>query len=140
MFDFARGGGGASGGGLVTGSEGSADTPYLFYSRRIGLNRNRVIPIIVGGRLTGNVGPFGIGVMNIQTDDDQPSATPDTNFTVIRVKRDILRRSTIGAMFTNRSVAVNGHGTNQAYGVDAAFAFYQNVNLGAYWARTELRV
>ena len=30
--------------------------PQLFYSRRIGLNRNRVVPIDVGGRLTGKVG------------------------------------------------------------------------------------
>ena len=66
------------------------------------------------------------------------SATPDTNFTVVRVKRDILRRSTIGAMFTNRSVsACCGTGSNQAYGVDAAFSFYQNVTIGAYCARTE---
>ena len=28
----------------------------LFYSRRIGLNLNRVIPIDVGGRVTGKVG------------------------------------------------------------------------------------
>ena len=82
------------------------DTPYLFYSRRIGLNRNRVIPIDAGGRLTGKVGAFGVGLMNIQTgDEDAVARTPDTNFTVVRVKRDILRRSTIGAMFTNRSVA-----------------------------------
>jgi len=137
VFDFARGGAGAQGGGFMGGSEGSADTPYLFYSRRIGLNRNRVIPITAGGRLTGKVGAFGVGVMNIQTDDDEPSLTRDTNFTVMRVKRDILRRSTIGAMFTNRSVTVNNRGSNQGYGVDAAFSFYQNLNLGAYWARTE---
>jgi hypothetical protein len=137
VFDFARGGAGAQGGGFITGSEGSADTPYLFYSRRIGLNRNRVIPIVAGGRVTGKAGPFGVGVMNIQTDDDLTSLTRDTNFTVMRVKRDILRRSTIGAMFTNRSVTVNNRGTNQGYGVDAAFSFYQNLNLGGYWARTE---
>jgi hypothetical protein len=137
VFDFARGGAGAQGGGFSGGAEGSADTPYLFYSRRIGLNNNRVIPITAGGRLTGKVGAFGIGVMNIQAGDDEPSQTPDTNFTVIRVKRDILRRSTIGAMFTNRSVTVNRTGSNQAYGVDAAFSFFQNLNLGAYWARAE---
>ena len=137
VFDFARGGAGAQGGGFSGGAEGSADTPYLFYSRRIGLNNNRVIPITAGGRLTGKVGAFGVGVMNIQASDDVPSQTPDTNFTVIRVKRDILRRSTIGAMFTNRSVTVNRAGSNQGYGVDAAFSFYQNLNLGAYWARTE---
>jgi hypothetical protein len=28
----------------------TAFQPYLFYSRRIGLNKNRVIPIEAGGR------------------------------------------------------------------------------------------
>ncbi|MGQ0734837.1 MAG: hypothetical protein ACT4QD_14430, partial [Acidobacteriota bacterium] len=115
---------------------GAGDTPSLFYSRRIGLNAGRVIPILAGGRLTGKVGPFGVGVMNIQANDEQASATPETNFTVIRIKRDILRRSNVGAMFTNRSVSVDRTGSNQAYGVDAGFSFYQNVTLGGYWART----
>ena len=132
VFDFARGG--ASGGGA---GGGDATAPYLFYSRRIGLNRNRVIPITAGGRLTGKVGAFGIGVMNIHTDDEDVSRTPDTNFTVMRIKRDILRRSTIGAMFTNRSVTVGELGSNQSYGVDAAFSFFQNVHFGGYYARTE---
>ena len=70
VFDFARGGAGAQGGGSTDTAAGGAETPYLFYSRRIGLNRNRVIPITVGGRMTGKVGPFGVGVMNIQTGDD----------------------------------------------------------------------
>ena len=131
VFDFARGG--ATGGGMG----GDAAAPYLFYSRRIGLNRNRVIPITAGGRVTGKVGPFGIGLMNIHTGDEELSGTPDTNFTVMRIKRDILRRSTIGAMFTNRSITVGENGSNQAYGVDAAFSFYQNVHLGAYYARTK---
>jgi hypothetical protein len=137
VFDFGRGGAGAQGGGSTGGSEGSPDTPYLFYSRRIGLNNNRVIPITAGGRLTGKVGAFGVGMMNIQAGEDEASFTPATNFTVLRVKRDILRRSTVGAMFTNRSITVNRAGSNQGYGVDAAFAFYQNLNLGGYWARTE---
>jgi Domain of unknown function (DUF5916) len=132
-FDFARGG--ASGGFSQTAS----DTPTLFYSRRIGLNRGRVIPIDVGGRLTGKVGGWGIGAVNIQADDEETSRTEATNFTVLRVKRDILRRSTIGAIYTNRSVGATAAlpGRNQAYGVDAAFAFYQNVAGGAYYARTD---
>jgi hypothetical protein len=138
VFDFARGGAGAQGGGSSGGSEGAADTPYLFYSRRIGLNRNRVIPITAGGRVTGKVGKYGVGIMNIQADDEVVSQTPDTNFTVMRVKRDILRRSTIGAMFTNRTALSNNvPGNNQAYGVDAQFSFYQNVNFSTYYARTE---
>jgi hypothetical protein len=135
LFDFGRGG---SGGGGNFGSGGSSDTPYLFYTRRIGLNRGRVVPIDVGGRLTGKIGALGVGVMNIQTGDEQVSASPGTNFTVVRVKRDILRRSTIGAMFTNRSqLTSNLPGDNQAFGVDAALGFYQNVAIGGYYARTE---
>jgi hypothetical protein len=134
LFDFARGG--TSGGGGRGG--GSGDQPYLFYSRRIGLNRGRVVPIDVGGRLTGKVGAYGIGVMNIQAGDEAVSGSPATNFTVLRVKRDILRRSTIGAMFTNRNhSSVTTRGANQAYGVDAALGFYQNVSVGGYYARTD---
>jgi hypothetical protein len=129
-FDFARGG---SGGGNSTGS----DTPTLFYSRRIGLNRGRVIPLDVGGRLTGKTGRWGYGAVNIQAGDEEVSDTEATNFTVLRVKRDILRRSTIGAIFTNRSVGARGPGSNHAYGVDAGFAFYQNLTAGAYYARTD---
>ena len=138
LFDFARGGAGAGGGGGPGGFGGSSDQPYLFYSRRIGLNRGRVVPIDVGGRLTGKLGRYGIGVMNIQAGGESVSATPGTNFTVVRAKRDILRRSTIGAMFTNRNQSsLTAGGSNQAYGVDAAFGFYQNVSLGGYYARTE---
>ena len=134
IFEFARGG--------ITGAQFSpvvstSIQPYLFYSRRIGLNRNRIIPIDVGGRLTGKAGKYGIGVMNIQTGDDEASGTPPTNFSVIRIKRDILKRSSIGGMFTNRSKSVLLPGSNQAYGVDAAFSFFQNVGISTYWARTE---
>ena len=130
IFDFARGGAGAQSGTTTT------DTPYLFYSRRIGLNRARIIPIDAGGRLTGKVGAYGVGVMNIQTGDESVSRTEPTNFTVVRVKRDVLRRSAIGAMLTNRSVAASGSGGNRAYGVDGAFSFFQNLSTGAYWAQT----
>ncbi len=130
IFDFARGGAGAQAGATTT------DTPYLFYSRRIGLNGGRIIPINFGGRLTGKVGPYGLGAMNIQTDDESVSRTEPTNFTVVRVKRDVLRRSAIGAMMTNRSLATSKIGSNQAFGVDGAFAFFQNLSTGAYWART----
>lgn len=135
LFDFARGGAGAGGGPGGTGS--SADQPYVFYTRRIGLNRNRVVPIDVGGRLTGKVGKYGLGVMNIQTGDEEVSSSPSTNFTVLRVKRDILRRSTIGGIFTNRNkLTSNLPGDNQAYGVDASFGFYQNIAIGTYYAET----
>src|SRR4029453_11527974 len=41
------------------------DTPQLFYSRRIGLDAGRPVPIQGGGRLTGRVGRYSVGAMNI---------------------------------------------------------------------------
>jgi TolB-like protein len=140
IFDFG-GGRGFSGGGpglRVGGSGGGAsNTPILFFSRRIGLDGGLPVPIEAGGRLTGKVGAFSIGVLDIQTGDEAVSGARTTNFAVVRIKRDILRRSSIGALVTHRSVALAGDGSNQAYGVDGTFAFYDNVNLNTYLARTE---
>ncbi|MDA1081370.1 MAG: DUF5916 domain-containing protein [Gemmatimonadetes bacterium] len=129
IFDFGRGGNGAFG-------RGGSDTPQLFYTRRIGLNNGSVIPINVGGRLTGKLGKYAIGLMDIGTSSDAASATEATNFSVIRLKRDILQRSSIGLMATNRSVAASGTGTNAAYGADATFLLTQAFTAGAYWAQT----
>jgi hypothetical protein len=137
VFDFAQGGA-AAGAGIPGTSAG--DTPSLFYSRRIGINGSRVIPIDAGARLTGKVGAFGVGVINIQASDAEATATlpfsPATNFTVVRVKRDILRRSTVGAMFTNRSQSAVVTGASQAAGIDGSFAFHQNIAFSTYYART----
>ena len=142
MFEFGQGG--VSGfrprAGVGRGfNRGGGDAPSLFYTRRIGLDRGQVIPIEAGGRVTGKVGDYAIGAMNVQTGADEGAAIAGTNYSVIRVKRDILRRSSIGALFTNRSVAVSGEGANRAYGADAAFAFFTNLELGGYYARTETR-
>ena len=121
----------------------SGDVPILFYSRRIGLHQNREIPIAGGGRMTGRIGRFSLGMLNMQTREEPDEQvpvnqlpTPSTNFSVIRVKQDILRRSSVGAILTNRSVAQNGFGSNQTYGLDAGFAFYSNLFVNAYWAKT----
>ncbi len=117
-------------------AQGPGNAPTLFYSRRIGLEGGAVVPIVGGGRVTGKVGAFDVGALNIQTDDEQVSGALPTNFTVMRIRRDILRRSSVGALFTNRSVSVQGDGSNQAYGADATFSFHDNVNFLAYVART----
>ena len=125
-------------GGAAVSSEAAAtsDTPILFYSRRVGLNLGQSIPIDGGGRLTGRIGKYSIGALAIQT-EGQPMPGPDTTvFSVMRVKRDILRRSAIGAIATSRSVAQNRPGTNQAVGVDGTFGFYDNLSINTYWART----
>ena len=142
IFDFARGGvGGGFGGALRRGGGGGffggGNAPTLFYSRRIGLQNRSVVPIVGGGRVTGKIGAFDVGLLNIQADEDAAAAADMTNFTVVRLKRDILRRSSIGGLFTNRSVSLLGDGSSQAYGADATFSFYENVSFLAYAARTQ---
>jgi hypothetical protein len=121
-----------------SGSASTSTTPVLFYSRRIGLNGGRVIPIDAGGRVTGKVGKTSLGVLNIETADDSASNTPQTNYTVLRVKRDVLRRSAIGLMATNRSEsAAVRDGSNQAFGADGVFNLANNLTLGGYYAVTK---
>ena len=115
----------------------ASDTPILFFSRQIGISGGRPVPILAGGRLTGRVGAYNLGVVNIQTDEFAPAGAASTNFSIVRVRRDILRRSTIGALFTGRSQAIRGPGSNETYGVDGVFAFYQNVRVNTYLARTQ---
>ena len=140
IFDFARGGiGGGSRGALRRGGGGffgGGNAPTLFYSRRIGLQSGSIVPIVGGGRVTGKIGAFDVGGLSIQTDDETISGADMTNFTVMRVKRDILRRSSIGAIFTNRSASLEGDGSSQAYGMDATFSLYENVSVLTYVAKT----
>ena len=129
LFAFGGAGAGPFGG----------STPVLFYSRRIGLEQGREVPFDVGGRLTGRIGAFSVGALNIQTGDEPVSATLSTNFTAVRVKRDVLRRSSVGGIFTRRSVSTEASGSNETYGLDGTFGFYDNLSINTYWAKTQTR-
>jgi hypothetical protein len=116
------------------------DAPVLFYSRRIGLEAGRPVPLELGGRLTGRVGPYTIGALSIQTDDlEGTPVVPGfeaTNFSVVRLKRDILRQSSVGILATHRSPGQVATGSNGAYGVDGSFNFFNDLAINTYWART----
>ena len=56
--------GGVAAGGFAI---GASDVPIMFYSRRIGLNDGRPVPIVAGGRTTGRVGRYSLGLLDIQT-------------------------------------------------------------------------
>ena len=141
IFSFASGGFTRTASvarGAVPGFFGDVNVPQLFYSRKIGLEEGRVVPIVGGARVTGKVGRFDVGLLNIHAGEEAVSDSRPTNFSVVRLRRDILRRSSVGAMFTNRSVSRVAPGSSQAYGIDGVFAFYENVNLTTYIARTQL--
>ena len=117
-------------------SVSNSQAPRIFFSRRIGLNAGSVIPVIGGGRLAGRAGPWTLGALSMETDSDSRSDAPKTNFTVLRVRHDVLRRSNVGALFTRRSVSTVAPGANDVVGLDGNFVFYQNVYLSGYLARS----
>jgi len=97
---------------------GREETNQLFFTRRIGLTESGApLPIDYGAKITGKIGPYNIGFLQAQTRElnsecsaaISPSAAcaPDSfiqrgQYTVARVKRDLFKRSSIGAMFVNR--------------------------------------
>jgi hypothetical protein len=128
IFDFGGAVSSASGG-------GGGLTPLLFFSRRIGLNNGAEVPIDAGGRLTGKVGRTTLGIIDVKAGDT--AATPSTNFSVVRVKQDILRRSNVGLLYTGRSHAVLSHDASQAFGADASIGLYDNWTINAYYAKSD---
>jgi len=105
----------------------------LFYSRNIGLsNQGTPITIPAGGKLTGKVGGFDVGVLTAQT--DETDRQPGENFTVGRVRKEVLGRSYVGAIATNRQ---GGGVRNTVLGVDGRFTFFNNLNIMGLAARSE---
>ena len=92
----------------------------LFHSRRIGLSADRTpVPIAGGARLTGRAGGYAVGLLNMQTRDE--AGSPGENFSVVRLRRNVLGSSDIGVMFVNRAGtgAEVADDYNRSFGADA---------------------
>jgi hypothetical protein len=118
------------------GNPAGGDAPVLFYSRRIGLDASQAVPIDAGGRVTGRMGPFTIGALDMQSDGRGGGDAPATNFAAVRVKRDIFGRSSIGLITTTRSSGDVASTRNTSYGVDGTFALSREMTADTYWAGT----
>lgn len=116
----------------------------LFFSRRIGLSPSALpIDIRGGGRLSGKVAGWNVGLLNIQADDVEDISGrivgPANNFSVIRMQREI-GRSSYGGIFVTRQ----GFGQakirddwNRSYGLDANWQVSTNQRVSAFIARTD---
>lgn len=113
------------------------DIPTMFFSRRIGLERGQIVPIDVGARLTGKVGSFDVGALTIGTDGSGVNGVESTDFSVLRVKRDILSRSRVGLILTDRSKSTISAGSNQLFGVDGQFNFLTDFEVSGFLTKTE---
>ena len=114
----------------------------LFYSRRIGRAKGHAIPILGGGKMTGKIGPYGIGILNVLTNefkDDEfqigepPIDEPRTNYSVVRVNRDILAGSTVGGIVIHKQDA---DAYNNTAGLDFSYRPTREINVQGLWSRT----
>lgn len=94
-----------------------------FFSRTIGLSDTGTpIPIVGGLRLTGRVGRSTLGVLNMQTEEEErPGQTPlpSANFTVMRYNRNLLSQSSAGVFFMNKE---RGDVSNRLIGSEVRFS------------------
>ena len=92
----------------------SAGTPQavdLFFTRRIGIDSlGQPVPIVGGGRITGRVGDFTVGTLQIFTQHQ--------GYSVARVSRELAARSRIGVIAVQRLATGNTGDWNRVYGVD----------------------
>ncbi len=104
-----------------------------FFSRRIGISDGQIIPILAGARLTGRIGKYNLGLLSMQTDSAGEIAL--TNFSIVRVKRDVLRRSEVGGMWINKQ---DGEGNyNRTFGFDGNFTFFEYLDISSSILKTE---
>jgi hypothetical protein len=93
-----------------------------FFSRRIGLAEDTLgnlakVPIVYGARLSGKLGEdWRIGVMNLQTREEEKLGLPDQNYTVAVVQRQIFKRSNFDLVFINKqSLGLDKYDSNKYY-------------------------
>ena len=120
---------------------GSAVDFTLFHSRRVGLISGRPVPVLGGGRLSGRVGKFEVGLLNLQTEratlvDTDTTRVPAENFSVVRLRRNVLGNSDVGLLFINRQATSEAGNYNRSLGVDANFRLLRYMVVNTYLAAT----
>ena len=116
----------------------SAGTPQavdLFFTRRIGIDSaGQPVPIVGGGRLTGRVGGFTVGALQIFTEN---SGTQEAMaYSVGRVQRELGGRSRIGVLGVQRMGASQTTDWNRVIGVDGRVGIHDAWTIDWWDARS----
>jgi hypothetical protein len=108
----------------------------LFFSRQIGIDplTGQQVPLDFGGKLTGSLGAYDIGILDAKTRASGPN--PYANYLVARVKRRILEESYIGAMFIDKESGNPADQYNRSVGLDANFRLFKKLTLSGFFAET----
>ena len=128
---------------FAVGRNGEVD---LFFSRRIGINESgTLIPISGGARLTGKTNGLNVGIIDMQTDSvgdplRASTFTAANNFFAGRISKDLPNRSSVGAIFVNRSSTGSGPRSdswNRTWGTDAKWGPTESLTFSGFAAKTE---
>lgn len=108
----------------------------LFFSREIGIDpvSGEEVPINGGGKVTGSLDGFELGVMDVETRSSGPN--PYANYAVGRVKRALWGGSYIGVMGIDKRSGSPFDSFNQTSGADARLVFHKDLVLTGYAAQT----
>ena len=133
------------------GNFGSSLDAIPFFSRRIGLARdttgNLVENRIIGGmRLSGKLSKnLRLGLLNIQTADDEGNRIPSNNNMMLALQRQIFSRSNIGLFMLNRQTFGNydflnpENEYNRVVGLDFNLASQDNSWTGKFYLHKSLQ-
>ena len=114
------------------------ETPLeLFYSRRIG----REGDILWGGKMTGKVGSYSLGILGSQTGSfgaleigQESESKEEALYSTVRLKKDILQRSTVGLIFANKEHLDEEDGYGRVGGLDTDLFFLKTYRLSGQYA------
>jgi hypothetical protein len=108
-----------------------------FFSRRVGLVDQDIVPIDAGAKVIGRQGAWGIGALSVRT-ADTPAAPAET-LSAVRVTRDMtehLRLGGIGTFGDPTGLTDNWLGGADAVWQTSAFHGDQNLTTGAFYSHT----
>ena len=116
---------------------GTPQETEIFFSRRIGIDgAGGEVPIDGGVRVSGTVGRYEVGFLNMKT-REVGGIVPANDYAVVRVKRQLSNRSSIGAIAVNRQTVTSGSNSrayNRTFGADAAIGIGRYINWQSFYA------
>lgn len=120
VFDFSIGGG----------------NDLLFFSRQIGIDpiTGEEVPVNGGAKITGSIGNFELGLMDVDTRSSGPN--PYANYAVARVKRSLWGGSYVGVMGIDKRSGNPFDSFNQTTGADTRLLFFRNLVVHGFAAQT----
>ena len=111
-------------------------TVNLFHSRRIGIGEGgRQLPIDGGARVSGKLGrATNVGLLHMRVGEAEGMESAEsTDFSVLRVSRELPSRSAVGMFFANRDGAGSD---NQTFAVDGWMGLGEVASVVAWAAKT----